>query len=167
MPDTPILQPFEWPANWATVVVPPGVTSIRAAKGLPARPTRQPLPDPARKRVRCEVIHCWSEAHAERDMDDGETAHLCERHAVMWDREARRSQDAPGPATEPKVARTAFRAANGLSGYPDRSRMHGSARSQMPSRSTYARKMEARRRRARLKVARLAAAKIDNGPGSG
>jgi hypothetical protein len=52
--------------------------------------------------------------------------------------------------------RLAERTAVGLGKYPDRSRMHGEARKQMPSRSREARRLETRRRRARQRGQQVA-----------
>jgi len=94
MPDVQGTE-FEWPE--ATIVVPRGVTSLRAAAG------REPQPklDPNRQRIKCEF--CWSEAHETR----GAMA-LCPSCAQLWDAdEPEPSQDGPGQAIAPEVAPTA------------------------------------------------------------
>jgi hypothetical protein len=163
-------QAPEPPRDWATVYVPRGVTSLAAAKramlvpadidGIPVQ-----ILDPTRKRVRCdEAPHCWSEAHAERQLD-GEPVFLCSRHARMWDREPEPDEDKrvnaqpdavpsseprygdPDPETDnlapPTVykARTqAWLAEQGFEPVP---------RKDMPSRSKEARHAEWERRKAR------------------
>jgi hypothetical protein len=82
MPDSPYRpNPYDV-EDWANVIVPRGVTSLRAAKAalvIPAeidgmQTTARPLPvqilDPHRKRIRCEASGCWREAHMTRTQGD-------------------------------------------------------------------------------------------------
>jgi hypothetical protein len=99
MPDSPYRpNPYDV-EDWANVIVPRGVTSLRAAKAalvIPAeidgmQTTARPLPvqilDPHRKRIRCEASGCWREAHMTRTQGDDLFA-FCPRCAEMWDSDA-------------------------------------------------------------------------------
>jgi hypothetical protein len=73
--------------GWANVSVPAGVTSLRAAKGLPPRPRRVPQRDPSRKRVKCAA--CWQEGTETRPNDvTGTPILLCPDHVLEWDADA-------------------------------------------------------------------------------
>ncbi len=116
-----------WPADvpWATVAVPKGEISIARAAGRPLRRvgSRKPAPlDPNRKRIRCEIPGCWSEAHETR-LYKGEPVQLCWNHATEWDMEeapqspkpqpvsvAAQPQEAPGREREPEPDMAAVKA---------------------------------------------------------
>ena len=172
--------------GWANVSVPAGVTSLRAAKGLPPRPRRVPQRDPSRKRVKCAA--CWQEGTETRPNDvDGEPILLCPAHAEEWDTdttfealESPRTGDAPevasvsatrpivesapalAPQPNPEVAQgttrrpDATRNAFEAAGYHSRALAHGARRAELPSRSKEARRLEKQRERARKRLAACA-----------
>jgi hypothetical protein len=162
-------QAPEPPRDWANVIVPSGVTSLAAAKRamlIPADIDGVPVQilDPTRKRVRCEVSHCWGEAHAERPLD-GEPVFLCSRHARQWDREpdederlhvqpdAAPAPDGPGCDADPEVAEatapTVYKART--QAWLAEQDFRPVPRKDMPSRSPESRHLEWLRRKARLR----------------
>jgi hypothetical protein len=173
----------DYPDGWANVSVPAGVTSLRAAKGLPPRPRRVPQRDPSRKRVKCAA--CWQEGTETRPNDvDGTPILLCPAHAEEWDTdttfEALGSPEsdaslrvAPMAAPRPIVESTPALAPQPnperqgrrpdetrrqfeAAGYHSRALAHGARRAELPSRSKEARRLEKQRQRARKRLAACA-----------
>lgn len=159
------------PRDWATVTVPPGTASVRAAKDALLVPADVQILDPSRKRLRCEEPHCYREAHERRQLpgvpgEDAEPVDLCPAHARLWDRDAALAEvpvrgdavsptDAPDSLPEPEVAPTpaptVYRARTAR--WLDSQGFTPVARKDMPSRSKEARHQEWLRRKARLRRA--------------